>query len=394
MSGGAPMRSSGVTPIRAAARSARGVSGGRCGAPDRAHAHACDRPRATPPRCAAVSKKDFKLQNWSEALVTPLACEAAAAAGAKGEVVQELSLGMLTHEPRSMRDTLETYEKGGLFDLVTDFMVYVNKRRPEIDEVLKPYLDKYGAKFRVLGDANNYGIARGIISLTSNASNPYFLFLERDFQLVSPATCITEQLRTGVQLLKDQTAHVVRYRHRKKAGRPNWAERMFRGHEDDVFKGGQPNLFCNHYYWVPDPDKRWPDKMWICNKVRAAPGGGEGAAAASARVVSHLVVAPRLAPRRRTSLSHLASPLCAQEPVMYCSDSYYCNWTNNPQMWSVAWWNKEYVNGRLPKWTRNDPYYDLEVWMNWEPGSWNDEKFIVAEGDGLFKHVDRGNYGY
>lgn len=42
---------------------------------------------------------------------------------------------------------------------------------------------------------------------------------------------------------------------------------LCRGHEDDVFKRGQPNLFCNHYYWVPNPEERWPDKMWVCNKV-------------------------------------------------------------------------------------------------------------------------------
>ena len=31
--------------------------------------------------------------------------------------------------------------------------------------------------------------------------------------------------------------------------------------------------------------------------------------------------------------------------------------------------------------------------MNWEPNSWNTRKFTVAQSDGLFKHVDRGNIG-
>ena len=69
---------------------------------------------------------------------------------------------------------------------------------------------------------------------------------------------------------------------------------------------------------------------------------------------------------------------------MHCTDSFYCNWTNNPQLWEVAWWNKEYVD-LFDKFKRNDPYYDLEVYMNWEPNSWNDRKFIVAQGAGLFK---------
>ena len=102
-------------------------------------------------------------------------------------------------------------------------------------------------------------------------------------QLVEPGTCVEEQLAAGVTLLADgagacsrgsrvvrgstgetpmhlvvlKEAHgvplsvflaadVVRYRHRKKAGRPNWAERFFKGHEEDAFYGRQPNLACNH----------------------------------------------------------------------------------------------------------------------------------------------------
>ena len=80
---------------------------------------------------------------------------------------------------------------------------------------------------------------------------------------------------------------------------------------------------------------------------------------------------------------------------MICSDSFYCNWTNNPQMWLKSWWNKEYETGPLafPKFKRNDPWYDVEVYMNWEPMSWNDRKFTVAQGQGLFKHSDRNKWG-
>lgn len=69
---------------------------------------------------------------------------------------------------------------------------------------------------------------------------------------------------------------------------------------------------------------------------------------------------------------------------------------------------------RFDKFRRNDPWDDLESYMNvretrwrvaeaaaflahnpmpthvqWEPGSWNDRGFTVAQGDGLFKHTDR-----
>jgi hypothetical protein len=77
-----------------------------------------------------------------------------------------------------------------------------------------------------MGDGNNYGIARGMSFLTGNATRPYFLFLERDFQLIEPSTCVYEQLTSGIDIIKKQKAHVVRYRHKLHPGRPNWAERM------------------------------------------------------------------------------------------------------------------------------------------------------------------------
>ena len=297
-----------------------------------------------PVRPSPIPKADFKLRQWSEPPDVVLPCEAAHARGEKPRgIVPGVTIAVLTHEPRSLRDSLATYEANGLFTLTDEFLIYINGRKPEVEKEIEPYVKKYPKTIRVMGDKNNYGIARGMTFLTGNASNPYFLFLERDFQLIEPATCVYEQLMAGVELIKDKTAHVIRYRSRRHAGHPNWAEIMFRGHEDDVFQGHQPNLFCNHYYWVPDPEKRWPDKIWECK----------------------------------------------DEPQMLCSDSYYCNWTNNPQLWEVAWWNKEYV-ANFDKFQRNDPWYDLETYMNWEPNSWNDRKFMVAQGDGLFRHVDRG----
>lgn len=220
-----------------------------------------------PPRPRVIPKSEFKLKEWSEPAEPETPCRAAWKRGEKGQRVKDLTVGLLTHEPRSFRDTMETYEKLGFFDVVEEFLIYINKRRPEVDAVADEWKAKYPSIIKVMGDAQNYGIARGMTYLTGNATKPYFLFLERDFQLIEPATCVVEQLEAGIKMVKEGTADVVRYRHRKRAGRPNWAARMFKGHEDDVFKNGQPNLFCNHYYWIADPEKRWPDKMWICNDV-------------------------------------------------------------------------------------------------------------------------------
>ncbi len=40
-----------------------------------------------------------------------------------------------------------------------------------------------------------------------------------------------------------------------------------------------------------------------------------------------------------------------------------------------------------------DPFADLELYMNWEPNAWNDRPWIVAQGEGVFKHVDKKKWG-
>jgi hypothetical protein len=114
--------------------------------------------------------------------------------------------------------------------------------------------------------------------------------------------------------------------------------------------GRQPNLFCNVFYWVPEPEKRWPDKFKICSK----PGS---------------------------------------KVTLWCSDSYYCNWTNNPQIWSIKWWNEAYVSIWEKGFTSVSAWQDLESHMNWEPGSWNTRHWVVAQGEGLFVHRDSNNFG-
>jgi hypothetical protein len=174
---------------------------------------------------------------------------------------------------------------------------------------------------RIMGDTNNYGITWPINWLIGNASHPYVLFLEKDFQLVESADCAVQQIAIGVEMLKvcrasvyrseaplgwccapapavhstEQScapritalpaqwhapvfvclrqankAQVIRYRSRHNAGRPNWARITYSGKEETIFKR-QPNLLCNAFHWITNPEKRWPDKFWACNGVRWAP---------------------------------------------------------------------------------------------------------------------------
>jgi hypothetical protein len=297
---------------------------------------------ACPSRVPPVPKNEFALKPWSDSGDQLRPCHYAARGGYRPtQAIKGLTLGLLTHEPQSFRASMKSYEEMGLFPLIEEFIVFINGRRPDVEAVVTPYMDKYPGKFKIMGERENKGIARGMVELTNAASNPIFLFMERDFWAIEPAACIEEELKAGIVLLNEGVADVIRYRSRRHAGRPNWAEIFFSGHEWDAFVGRQPNLGCNIYYWVWDVEQRFPQYFRECGR----------------------------------------------NPQMLCSDSYFCNWTNNPQMWRLDWWNREYVS-QFDKFTNVSPWEDLESYMNWEPNSWNDRGFTVAQGDGWAKHID------
>jgi Glycosyl transferase family 2 len=294
---------------------------------------------------AVIPKKDFVWKEWSEKKRPETRCEAAARMGGKGKMLEDLSVGLLTHEPRSFAESMESYERHGFFDIIPEFLIYINNKRDAVVKVAEEYQRKYPGKIKIMGSEQNQGITRGMLALTAAATKPYFLFMERDFYLIEPQTCVYEELQAGIDLIKQNAAHVVRYRHKWHAGRPNWAYRFFAGHEEDAFRGWQPNLGCNVHYWLEDPVKSFPQYFWTCG----------------------------------------------EKPDMVCSDSYYCNWTNNPQLWAIDWWNREYVEGSFKNPVRLDPYDNLESWFNWDPNAWNERRFVIAQGMGLFKHRDLGN---
>jgi hypothetical protein len=307
----------------------------------------CDaNPGSCPPRPTLTPQSQFKLKAWSMKPRQEKQCEKRTPGA---NPVADVTLGILTHssqELRTFKDTMQSYESAGLLKAAPDIIIFVNKRGPDIDTFLKPFVQRHAPRLRVLGNKLNHGITHALDWMVGNSTQQHTLLLEKDFQLIEPLSCVEEQLSAGVKLIKEGTAHVVRYRSRDRPGRPNWAEIMFKGNEEKVFQQ-QPNLFCNHYYWIAEPEKRWPDKIWKCLE---------------------------------------------EQSIFYCSKAFYCNWTNNPTLMANAWWKQEYIEKRFKGSHRHDPYEHLEMYMNWEPGSWNDEPWIVAQGDGLFKHVDRNNF--
>lgn len=53
---------------------------------------------------------------------------------------------------------------------------------------------------------------------------------------------------------------------------------------------------------------------------------------------------------------------------------------------------EEYYN-RHPEIREPPEGFDLETWMNWDRDAWNHRGWIIAQGDGMFKHADLNNLG-
>ena len=78
-----------------------------------------------PPRPPVYPKATWTLKPWSEDRGPIKPCQVAAGAGIKARVVDGVTLGLLTHEHVSFADSMETYERNGLFDVVPEVLIYV-----------------------------------------------------------------------------------------------------------------------------------------------------------------------------------------------------------------------------------------------------------------------------
>jgi hypothetical protein len=115
---------------------------------------------ACPSRHPVVPADRFTVAPWSEdASLDERPCQAAFRAGQRPTpgVIEGLTVGMLTHEPVAFGRTLETYATRGFFELVQEFLVYMNQRSPGLESILRPYQDRYGHdKIKILGDATTW----------------------------------------------------------------------------------------------------------------------------------------------------------------------------------------------------------------------------------------------
>jgi len=261
--------------------------------------------------------------------------------------LQDLSLGILVRcvdfEKDTIVNTLASYAKYGLLQNVKEVLIYVNSNDGSFDDVLKKY-KKSPYNVKILGKGENYGIGTAMTYLVGNSTGKYFMFLEKDWVLIEDMGCWMDQVVSGINLLGTGQVHSVKYRSRRFYGRPLWAIKMFKGKEEQVFRR-QKDLLCYVYHWIDQPELVWEQFK-----------------------------------------------VCGPKGDFYCLESQFCGWTNNPNMIRRDWWMENYTP-ILDKF--GEGVWGLEGFMNSNhKQAWHDRNWVIAEGEGMFMHVDRNNFGF
>lgn len=170
-----------------------------------------------------------------------------------------ITLAMLSwRQPRTLRNTLESYQRNGLLDLVDEKIIFFNECVAQDVRIA----EKYG--FKVLKAKRNIGIARPFKALVEAATSDHFLFLENDFMLVENAEATRQKLDAALKLLEEKTVDCVRLRHRWHYGDPNyWLQKIWDGRSD----ANEASLNSIYLYENPELKFNEIDKVEVLNET-------------------------------------------------------------------------------------------------------------------------------
>jgi len=242
-----------------------------------------------------------------------------------------ISVGILAwNSDRSLRNTLESYRRNGLFDAVDDVVILFQDVRDEDRKLAK----EFGIPF--IGVDRNVGIGRGFVTLCEQADHPHVLLLEHDWELVENFIDTRFRLSEGLRMLQNDT-DVVRFRSRRNPGFPLFVVDEYLGkelnHYDHKIDLVSPHLF-ESIHWTQYPDMQYPGLIF-------------------------------------------------SESGHYVTTSRWSAWTNNPCLHRRDFYI-ELVSWFAEKGMLLEP--EISHW-------WSRQLFKIAWGEGLFTHNDLDKYG-
>jgi hypothetical protein len=179
-----------------------------------------------------------------------------------------ISIGILSwHSGQVLVDTLNSYYKNGLFDMVNDTTILFQEVNGQDIQIAH----HFGLDF--IGLHKNIGIGKAFKRLTQNAQSDNILILEHDWNLIEDRETTYNTLKKSYQALEDGM-DVVRLRHRKDPGNPHFSF-QYKGREltyyDDWHEVTSPHLldsihWCESDVEFPEQIKKDDDMFWTTSR--------------------------------------------------------------------------------------------------------------------------------
>jgi GR25 family glycosyltransferase involved in LPS biosynthesis len=159
---------------------------------------------------------------------------------------------------KTLKNTLESYKKNGLFDLIETFIYF-----QEISDVEKKLADKYNISY--IGTPQNIGIQKALIEMINNTKTNYFIFAENDFELIHNKDETQKVFEDCIKLLENDDVQIVKLRDIQNPGEPNYSKYTYQNDYKD-----KPNVQDFPYKlealsYVENPETVFPNSYKIIN---------------------------------------------------------------------------------------------------------------------------------
>ena len=215
---------------------------------------------------------------------------------------------------------------GGVLDIVDERMMFANDAQPEDVAIAA----EFGFDFYTTDKGDHGGnvmAGPALAYLVGNSSADYVLFMEKDMVLTADKATMLREMWTGVQHLS-RGVDVYRLR-----GKSDWPAEGMPDCCAPTPPGGKPNCpYTSHWAsggWFSD-HMNW--LLIYCDPDIMEHSGGR--------------------------LAHCTSE--PQAPDSYCYTSGDTNWTNNPVLFGVAWFNAKLrqftLEGNPELYTKNEMF--------------------------------------
>lgn len=135
--------------------------------------------------------------------------------------LKDITIAILSYKsPLTIKNTLESYKKNGLFDLVNTIIYF-----QEITDKDKALAKEYNIQY--MGTNTNIGIDKAFLELVNAVKTPYMIFAENDYELVHNKEETQKILDDTIELFKNDNVTLIKLRDKKNPGVPDYAKNVF-----------------------------------------------------------------------------------------------------------------------------------------------------------------------